>query len=242
MTDPRDPQNETPSSAMAASETDLAASELLEDWLVASPDSGDPHNQDAPTGRAAAMLDARNALRSREDAASPDELDRLLEGALEHLGDGPSPLAEGLAARSGPTGNVRRLDVRQRWTAAAAAAVVLIVGIGALVVQGSEFEESAQDSGISSAATEPTEVDDAESDAVSGVATTQVVPESPEQSPALEQRSDESSSADPGGFAEPSDSAGSSQADGDTTDTNEKVEPPGSIFAGVHVTGRIQLR
>lgn len=236
MTDPRDPQNEPPSPAVAASDTDLAASELLEDWLVASPHSDDPHAHGAPSGRAGAMLDARNALRSREDAASTGELDRLLEGALERLGDEPSPLAQGRTAGSGPTGNVRRLAVRQQWVAAAAAAVVLIVGIGALVVQGSDLEESAQDTGLSSAATEPSDVDDAESDVASGVATTQAVPGAPEQSPALEQRSDESSSADPGGSAE------SVQEDGDAADTNEKVEPPVSVFAGVHATGQIQLR
>jgi hypothetical protein len=184
------------------------------------------------------MLDARNALLSREDAATSGELDRLLERAMEQLGEGPSPLPEGLAAGHGHTGDVRRLAVRHQWAAAAAAAVVLIVGIGALIVQGSDLEESAQDAGVSSAATQPSDA----GDAGSGVATTAAVPETPEASPIPEQRSDESSSADSGEFAGPVGSEGSAEADGDASDTNDKAEPSGSVFAGVHATGQIQLR
>lgn len=241
MTEPRDPQSQPPSPGKAASDTDLAASELLEDWLVGSPHSDRTPNHGAPAGRAGAMLNARNALRSHEDAASSGELDRLLEGALEQLDDGSSPLGEGRPSGNGHTGRVRHLDVRRPWIAAAAAAIVGIVGVGTLVVQGSDLEESAQDAGDSSVATQSSDAGAAEADAAPGVVTTSVAPESAEQPLAPGQRTEESPTAEPGEFTEPDGSAGSDEAGGDAMDTSGDTGTPGSIFAGVHATGRIQL-
>lgn len=250
MNEPRDPrsQRHSPERAgsdaeLAASDIDFAASESLENWLAGSPQSDGAHTHVAPTGRAGAMLDARNALRSREDAATSGEFDRLVEEALRQLDDEPSPLPESRIPGGSHAGRVRRVALRPQWVAAAAAGILLIVGIGTLVFQGSDFEESARNDAASSLDMLPPDAGDAGPGATPGATTTTVVPEpvSPAQALAPEQRSEEPPAAERDESTDSDGSTGSGETSGEATDTAEKAGSPGSVFAGVHATGRIQL-
>lgn len=254
MTEPRDTQStpRSPAGAVsstdhAASEVDLRASALLDDWLIGSPYNDAEQNHGAPTGRAGAMLDARNALRSHGDAASSIELDQMIESALEQLDAGSQSPGEGTTAGAGRSGDVRQLVLRRRWIAATAAAILGIVTIGALVVQGSNLEESAQDTGVSSISEQPSQAARDESGVAADAATPSSLPGSPENSPAQESPAPEQDTEDalppePGTVTEPGGSGSSGEADGNAFEKGEGARAPGSIFAGVHTTGQVRLR
>lgn len=249
MTEPRDTRSTPPSPAgavsatdHAASDVDLRASALLDDWLIGSTQNDAEQNHGAPTGRAGAMLDARNALRSRGDAASSIELDQMIESALEQLDAGSQPPGEETTAGAGHSGDVRQLVLRRRWIAATAAAILGIVAIGALIVQGSNLEESAQDAGDSSISEQPSQAARDESGVAADAAPPSSVPELPEESPALEQDTEDVLPSEPGTVTEPGSSGSSGDADGNAFEKGEGARAPGSIFAGVHTTGQVRLR
>ncbi len=146
MNEPSDPieRGASPEDPGAA---DLVASDALEQWLGASgpvpPDEARPPGDPIPpTGRAAAMLRVREALRDTSDAATGEELDSMLDEALVHLG----PVHRESATIEATRG------IRPQWIAAVAAALVVVVAAGALVlggggIGGGGMTESADDSG-----------------------------------------------------------------------------------------------
>lgn len=240
MTEPRDPQHHPPGPTQAASEDDLAASERLEGWLAAHPQrDGNPEPR-RPAGRAEAMLEARNLLRSREDAASSDELDRLIEGALGELAEEPPPLPTASMGSDTLTGGTRGRTVHRQWIAAAAAALMLIVGAGTLVLLGTGSDEFAQVASDSASGTQPSQAKASVADPASGAATTSVVPESSQQPSSPELQAGSSPSADTDESTRHDGSGESSGAGGDTT-VDQGPTQQRSVFAGVHATGRIPL-
>lgn len=246
MNEPRDPRHPPSASPQAASEADLAASELLEGWLSgSSPEDAQlrdaTHGHDPRTARARAMLDARNVLRSHHDASSTSELDRLIERTLDQLGDAPPP--DSVTSSIQPVAS-RRAAVRLQW-AAAAAAVVVIVGIGTLVAVGTDSDESALDTADSAVTTRHTEREGAAAGATSTPTTTTIEGSTFEDAPAAETDTRELSPTSPDKSTGAGASGSSEGSDGSAADLD--AQPPDtppvevSVFAGVHGTGRIRL-
>lgn len=234
--EPRDPRHRPPEPA--ASQGDLTASEQLEGWLAVSRHDGDNRETPRPTGRAGAMLDARDVLRSRDDAATSLELDCMLEDALAQLTDGPRPLrAE--AVDETHAGGPRHRSVRAQWIATAAA-VVLIMGVGALMLFSPEPEESAQDSAASAMITRPSQSMDDQMEMDPAEAPTSSAPGPSQQADAPNLDAESSPTTDGGDSTAPDDSEGSREANGDGTDAQAATHP-GSTFAGVHASGQIPL-
>lgn len=221
-----------------ASQNDLAASEQLEGWLAVPRHEIDEIDAQRPTGRAGAMLDARDALRSREDAATSGELDRILEDSLGQLTDGPRSLPSETADNA-RTLVSRRRSVRGQWIATAAA-LVLAVGVGALMLWSPEPEESAQYSADSATAVQPSQKEPAGAEADPAEVTTSVAgsPSKPADAPDLD--TDSSPPADAGGPTASDNHEGSRGGSGDSMEAQGASQPT-STFAGVHATGRIRL-
>lgn len=247
MTEPRDPRHRPSASPQGASEADLAASELLEGWLSRSA-PGDAQLRDATHGhdrraaRARAMLDARNVLRSHDDASSPSELDRLIERTLDQLGDTPPP--DSAKSSIQPVAS-RRAAMRLQW-AAAAAAIVVIVGIGTLVAVGTDSEESARDTAASAVTTQHTKREGVAAGATSTPTTTTIAGSTLEDAPPAEIQAQELSPASPDEPTGAGASGSSEDSEGSAADLDARPPdtPPVevSVFAGVHGTVRIRLR
>ncbi len=148
---------------------DVTASAELDGWIAAGSNThrfpGDPDPDSS--GRTESMLSAREILRADDDAASDDELAELVQRAMATGSVGES--SEGrhdTAHRDTRGGNAEPITITRRrsasgpamrWIAAAAASIVVILGVTTAVLNdfpgGGNADYSTNDSGASQTAT-----------------------------------------------------------------------------------------